>query len=1423
MSTSVGSAHIDIDVDASGISDSLVKSMDEALAAVEASAEDSFGAVADSAAASGAAQSEALGGVSLSADEAARASRDLEGAQKALEVGLLAVGAAAIASAGYLVKLGDDFDQMSRTIRVGTGAAGDDLAGLEESAKSVMRTVPNAMGDVGSTLADLNTRLGLTGDDLELVTTQMLELENITGIAPNINSITGALKGYGEGGENASAAIDTLFQVSQATGVGVDELASSLERGGPALREFGFGFEESAAMIGTLDKAGIQGDQVVQRLTRSLGEFAEAGGDPKEALAETVTSIEEYMAVGDRAAAYELAEGLFGTRGAASFIDAVQSGAMNLDDLMGAAGATDDTIIGLAEETRTMGEEFQILKNQAIAELEPYAVALFDTLRDGGAWIMDNVVPALQDMAQWVKENETVVKVAAIAIGGMVTGLVLARGALMAYNTYMRLANIATLLSTKGIKGLNMAMKANVIGLIVGAIAGLVAGLTYFFTQTETGKRIWDSFMDVLRGAWDWLSGVFAGVWSTISEAASSAFEWISEAWSTVWGYLQSAWDSVGAPIFDGIKFAFGVIVTAIELWWEGVKLYWTLVANIIVWAWDTLIKPTFDALKVGLEALGAFFQWVWESVISPVWNALGAGIRWVYDAIIAPTWELLKAALGLVGDAFMFYWKNVIKPTWDALGAGINWVWLNVISPAWDALKAALGAVGDFFQWVWNSVIKPAWDALGDGIRAVLDNVVHPAFEGLKTGLGFVRDAFSTAVDFIGDMWDRIKGITASPIRFVIDTVYNQGIKGVWDKVAGWLGLDPLDPMEMPSALAGYASGGVLPGYTPGRDVHRFINPETGAGLALSGGEAIMRPEFVKAVGGEAEIHRLNRAAINGTMRHPTAMADGGMLHFAGGGLLPGWEKLTSPIQYAMATAVARAFPNQRITSGTRYHDVGAGYDNHMAARAIDFAPSGALASWIASEYPNTLELFWDPGPNMKNGAPTGAIGGHSDHVHWAMAQIPDPYTGDVISHDGPGGSGGTSAIGALVSAAFDKIMNPILNALPDFGGGLWGGLPGALIDKLVEGAKSFFGSKAPSGGGNVTPGSGPVVQQVREAMAAYGWDVEPFWSAIDYIITRESSWDPLATNPSSGAFGLPQFNPMGGNTLGQYLPDRNPNPKVQADAMARYIRNRYGDPLQARAFWEANGWYDDGGVASGKGAMMKNTIKPERVLNPAQTEAFEAWMEAGQKFDEINDLVASVQAMQLDSPEVMADEIGRRVAEWIGEEQEPGSLRALAAALQTGIEWERVVDGMQRSAEAWANGEWVQIADDRRLATPEEMASQVGENFLEEIAGEFGGLIGLNNPYKARSIVDETGTIQLPQEAGGIVPVTGDAPTVKAESGTGAVGAPAEEGTKETINVAVEVNVNGVQDPVAVSDMVVERMGRGIEQAFGGTGRSL
>src|SRR5690606_26499953 len=91
---------------------------------------------------------------------------------------------------------------------------------------------------------------------------------------------------------------------------------------------------------------------------------------------------------------------------------------------------------------------------------------------------------------------------------------------------------------------------------------------------------------------------------------------------------------------------------------------------------------------------------------------------------------------------------------------------------------------------------------------------------------------------------------------------------------------------VSVPSWLqpAKYATGTsnvVLPGYTPGRDVHRFVSP-TGGVIDLSGGEGILRPEVVRALGPDW-VERVNAAARGsgsvGVLRHLGGYADGGVL----------------------------------------------------------------------------------------------------------------------------------------------------------------------------------------------------------------------------------------------------------------------------------------------------------------------------------------------------------------------------------------------------------------------------------------------------------------------------------------------------------------------------------------------------------------
>ena len=82
-----------------------------------------------------------------------------------------------------------------------------------------------------------------------------------------------------------------------------------------------------------------------------------------------------------------------------------------------------------------------------------------------------------------------------------------------------------------------------------------------------------------------------------------------------------------------------------------------------------------------------------------------------------------------------------------------------------------------------------------------------------------------------------------------------------------------------------------------------------------------------------------------------------------------------------------------------------------------------------------------------------------------------------------------------------------------------------------------------------------------------------EADFTAGSYIINRESSWNPRATNPSSGAYGLVQALP--GSKMASHGADWQSNYQTQLKWFIDYCNGRYGGIQQAYNFWVQNHWY--------------------------------------------------------------------------------------------------------------------------------------------------------------------------------------------------------------------------------------------------------
>lgn len=86
------------------------------------------------------------------------------------------------------------------------------------------------------------------------------------------------------------------------------------------------------------------------------------------------------------------------------------------------------------------------------------------------------------------------------------------------------------------------------------------------------------------------------------------------------------------------------------------------------------------------------------------------------------------------------------------------------------------------------------------------------------------------------------------------------------------------------------------------------------------------------------------------------------------------------------------------------------------------------------------------------------------------------------------------------------------------------------------------------------------------------YGWGDKQF-SCLETLWFRESNWNHKATNPTSGAYGIPQSLP--GRKMATFGDDWKSNPATQIKWGANYIEDRYGTPCEALDFFYDHNWY--------------------------------------------------------------------------------------------------------------------------------------------------------------------------------------------------------------------------------------------------------
>lgn len=197
-----------------------------------------------------------------------------------------------------------------------------------------------------------------------------------------------------------------------------------------------------------------------------------------------------------------------------------------------------------------------------------------------------------------------------------------------------------------------------------------------------------------------------------------------------------------------------------------------------------------------------------------------------------------------------------------------------------------------------------------------------------------------------------------------------------------------------------------------------------------------------------------------------------------------------------------------------------------------------------------------------------------------------------------GATGGGATGGGGGSAAAPVEHLARRIV-------GGPKGTLRTAMqgsVDKAVTAANKAIDRAAPDAGAGGGGGGGNAANQsLAHRMMLRIWG-EQEWPPLRNLWNRESGFSTTATNPTSGAYGIPQSNPAG--KMASAGRDWLTNPRTQIKWGLGYIRNRYGTPTAAWGHSEATGWYGRGGflrrfapggiVGGGATASAASAAKP-------------------------------------------------------------------------------------------------------------------------------------------------------------------------------------------------------------------------------------
>ena len=365
------------------------------------------------------------------------------------------------------------------------------------------------------------------------------------------------------------------------------------------------------------------------------------------------------------------------------------------------------------------------------------------------------------------------------------------------------------------VTGFFAVLSANPIGIVITAISALVAGLVYFFTQTETGKAIFQDFMTWLSATWNELLPVLTEVWNNIVSAATTA-------WNTLVEFVT--------PIVQEVA-------SVIQTVWNGISTWWS--EN------QGLIQQTFETVWNTIQTVIQTVMPIIQSIIETAMNILAPFIETTWNnicTVVTTVWDLIKiaieTAMAIIGGIITTV-MAVINGDWDTAWNTIKGIGEAIWNGISESAQTIFNGFKQFLSDTWDGikeVANTAWETLKSSVLSIIDNIVS----GAQTSWDNMSSAVSNLVSDVTGFFDQLWDIDLFAAGEAILRGFLDGLKSMWSSVTDFVGgigkwiADHKGPIEYDRKLLIPAGNAIMQGLDGGlkdrfKDVKKTVNGVAG------------------------------------------------------------------------------------------------------------------------------------------------------------------------------------------------------------------------------------------------------------------------------------------------------------------------------------------------------------------------------------------------------------------------------------------------------------------------------------------------------------------------------------------------------------------------------------------------------------------